>query len=200
MQITATGSDYRCVWPGGTGKRCYCGDCFWGMCICQSLPNCIIHSIVCVIQHFLRNAQISRLSTCPHLLTAVSHPTCLLSKPGQQWADGCPSVRHARVGEGPEVCSQRSSEKPDAVNMRGQTRLWTCWSWRRQWSSQGMRLCYQPTLRFENHWSSWIGGKQPKALGSGGMRSQEFGVQSSTTPQGILEYVKNVLVVENLTI
>lgn len=66
MQITATGSDYRCVWPGGTGKRCYCGDCFWGMCICQSLPNCIMHSIVCVLQHFLRNAQISRLSTCPH--------------------------------------------------------------------------------------------------------------------------------------
>lgn len=32
------------------------------------------------------------------------------------------------------------------------------------------------------------------------MSSQEFGVQSSTTPQGILEYVKNVLVVENLII
>lgn len=45
-----------------------------------------------------------------------------------------------------------------------------------------------------------MGGKQPKALGSGEMSSQEFGVQSSMTPQGILEYVKNVLVVENLII
>ena len=56
--------------------------------------------------NFLRNAQMSLLSTCPHLLTAVSHPTCLLSKPGQERAHSCPSVRHAKVGEGSEVCSQ----------------------------------------------------------------------------------------------
>lgn len=197
MQITATGGDYRCAW---TGKRCYCGDCFWGMCICQSLPNCIIHSIVCVIQHFLRKCSDKpplHVSTPPHCCIP---PNLLTVK--------------TRAGVGPQLpfCEACQGRWGAWSMQSGPQRSQMLWTWGADHFcgradpgdtgnlSRSMWLCHQPTLRCKNLWSSWIGGKQPKALGSEKMSSQEFGVQSSKTPQGILEYVKNVLVVENLVI
>lgn len=134
MQITATGSNYRCVWPGGTGKRCYCGDCFWGMCICQSLPNCIIHSIVCVLQHFLRNAQISRLSTCPHCCIP---PSLLTAKTRAAVGQRLPFSEACQGRWGAWSLQSEVLRGAGCVNMRGRPRLWTCWSWRRQWSVTG---------------------------------------------------------------
>lgn len=149
------------------------------MYVCQSLPNCMIHS-KSVLYH--NKTVLFSPRVHPSWLLYPSHSICSLSRTGVgvgQWLPFC---------EGTEVCSQKSWEKSAIVNMRGRTLLWNAepgdtrdlpWGMRLVWSAFTLAFC------FENLWSSWIGGKQPKALGSGRMTSQEFGVQSSETPQGM---------------
>lgn len=123
---------------------------------------------------------------------------------GRRSAAALPPVRHVRVGEGTEECSQRPSAVwtwGDAcVSMGGRP----VWAWGGGHScghvprdtgdlSQGTGLtwsAYTSESCCESLRSSWMGDKQLRLLSLGEWAiSQEFGVRSSRTPQGCLSTI-----------
>lgn len=129
MQIAATGSRLCLCGDRDIGKLFgmvdmvfLCDYCFCIMYVCQSLPKCMIHSIVCVIHN-------KTVLLSPHV-----HPSWLLY-PTQSVLPFC---------EGTQVCRQKSSEKSAIVNMRGRTLLWNAGPGDIRDLSWG--LCDQPTL------------------------------------------------------